>query len=148
MHNIRLAEAKANAEFKLSVEAAGRNDVKKSARLNAGGGEVGAEEGAIDPEEDRRALSVSCQSVQHDNSLQDATSEEPGSSIPSSGRLCAESLLPNVSSCGLTSRPSLTAAPASPRLVVKTFKQTLRGGISYLFLVQYFLLLLVRRCRV
>jgi hypothetical protein len=103
-------EAKAKAEFKLSMEAAGRSDVKKSARLNAGGGEVEAEEGAIDPEEDRRALS-------------------------SSGKLCAESLLPKVSSCGLTSRPSLTAAPASPRLVVKTFKHTLRGGISYLFLV-------------
>lgn len=133
MHNVRL-EAKAKAEFKLSVEAAGRSDVKRSARLNAGGGEVEAEEGAIDPEEDRRALSVSCQSVQHNN-LQNAISEEQDSSIPSSGKLCAESLLPKVSSCGLTSRPSLTAAPASPRLVVKTFKHTLRGGISYLFLI-------------
>lgn len=57
VHNLRFAE-KAKAEFRLSVEAAGRRDVKKSARLNAGGGDVEAEEGAIDPEEDRRALSV------------------------------------------------------------------------------------------
>ena len=60
VHNVRLA-AKAKAEFRLSVEATGRRDVKKSLRLNAGGGDVEAEEGAIDPEEDRRAVSVSYQ---------------------------------------------------------------------------------------
>jgi hypothetical protein len=56
-------EAKAKAEFKLSVDAAGRREAKRSARLNAGGGEVDAEEGAMDPEDDRRAVSevqVSC----------------------------------------------------------------------------------------
>jgi hypothetical protein len=51
-------EAKAKAEFKLSVEATGRRDVKKSARLKAGGGDVEAEERAIDPEDDRRAVST------------------------------------------------------------------------------------------
>jgi len=103
-------DPKAKAELKLSVEAAGRKELNRFARLKAGGGDVAAEDAAIDPEDERRAVS-------------------------SSGRLCAESLLPKVSSCGLTSRPSLTAAPASPRLVVKTFRQTLRGGISNLFLV-------------
>lgn len=58
MHDLRLEEPKANAEFKLSVEAAGRKVVKKSARLKAGGGEVEAEEGAIDPEDERRAVSA------------------------------------------------------------------------------------------
>lgn len=57
VHNVRL-EAKANAEFKLSVEAAGRREVKKFARLNAGGGDVDAEEGAMDPEDERRAVSA------------------------------------------------------------------------------------------
>lgn len=57
MHNVRL-EAKAKAEFKLSVEAAGRRELNKSARLNAGGGDVAAEEVAIDPEDDRRAVSA------------------------------------------------------------------------------------------
>lgn len=57
VHNVRL-EARAKAEFKLSVEAAGRRDVKKSARLKAGGGDVEAEEVAIDPEDDRRAVSA------------------------------------------------------------------------------------------
>lgn len=135
VHNSRLA-AKAKAEFRLSVEAAGRRDVKKSARLNAGGGDVEAEEGAIDPEDDRRVVSgfhVSC----CNNAATTSKSCEPNewnSIVPSSGRLCAESLLPKVSSCGLTSLPSLTAAPASPRLVVKTLRQTLRGGISFLLL--------------
>lgn len=56
MHNVRL-EAKAKAEFKLSVEATGRRELKRSARLNGGGGDVAAEEGAIDPEDERRAVS-------------------------------------------------------------------------------------------
>lgn len=58
MHDLRL-EAKAKAEFKLSVEAAGRRELNKSARLKAGGGDVAADEGAIDPEDERRAVSVS-----------------------------------------------------------------------------------------
>ena len=58
VHDLRLEEPKANAEFKLSVEAAGRKEVKKSARLKAGGGDVEAEEGAIDPEDERRAVSA------------------------------------------------------------------------------------------
>lgn len=37
---------------------------------------------------------------------------------------------------------SLTAAVVSPRLVVNTFKQTLRGGISSSILVHFFLVLL------
>ena len=71
VHDLRLEEPKANAEFKLSVEAAGRKEVKKSARLKAGGGDVEAEEGAIDPEDERRAVSafhVSCRD-QNDNNL-------------------------------------------------------------------------------
>lgn len=58
--NVRL-EAKAKAELRLSVEAAGRSELNRSARLKAGGGDVAAEEGAIDPEDERRAVSVSCQ---------------------------------------------------------------------------------------
>lgn len=57
VHNVRL-EAKLKAEFKLSVEAAGRRDAKRSARLKAGGGEVAAEEGAMDPEDDLRGVSA------------------------------------------------------------------------------------------
>lgn len=66
VHDLRLEEPKANAELRLSVEAAGRKEVKRSARLNAGGGDVEAEEGAIDPEDERRAVS-GFQVSSHDN---------------------------------------------------------------------------------
>lgn len=51
-------DPKAKAELKLSVEAAGRKELNKFARLKAGGGDVAAEDGAIDPEDERRAVSA------------------------------------------------------------------------------------------
>jgi hypothetical protein len=51
-------DPKAKAELKLSVEAAGRKELNRFARLKAGGGDVAAEDGAIDPEDERRAVSA------------------------------------------------------------------------------------------
>lgn len=51
-------DPKAKAELKLSVEAAGRKELNRFARLKAGGGDVAAEDAAIDPEDERRAVSA------------------------------------------------------------------------------------------
>lgn len=51
-------DPKAKAELKLSVEAAGRKELNRFARLKAGGGDIAAEDGAIDPEDERRAMSA------------------------------------------------------------------------------------------
>lgn len=69
-------DPKAKAELKLSVEAAGRKELNRFARLKAGGGDVAAEDGAIDPEDERRAVSafhVSC----CDNSNNDLKTANP-----------------------------------------------------------------------
>lgn len=100
VHNVRL-EAKAKAEFKLSVEAAGRREVNKFARLKAGGGDTEAEEGAIEPEDDRRAVSathVSRCNYLIESHVAQAGKKGQNANIPSSGKLCAESLLPKLSS--------------------------------------------------
>lgn len=51
-------DPKTKAELKLSVEAAGRKELNRFARLKAGGGDVAAEDGTIDPEDERRAVSA------------------------------------------------------------------------------------------
>jgi hypothetical protein len=115
---------------KLSMLAIGRREWKRSARCIAGNGDVEAGVGceAMEPAEERLAIS-GC-----NVSLGKARFEEGrGRSVPD----CAESLrsiAPLIAS--LIALPSLLyAAFASPRLVVNTFKHTLRGGISSLFLL-------------
>jgi hypothetical protein len=116
-HHVRF-EAKAWALFMLSVEAMERSVGKKSALLKAGG-EVVVVAAVCEPDEDLRR---SENRVSGRSCLEEVQEQD----IPSSRELWALSLRPKVS-LGL---PSLLTALDSPRLVVKTFKQTLRGGIS------------------
>jgi hypothetical protein len=111
------------------VLAIGRREWKRSARCIAGNGDVEAGVGceAMEPAEERLAIS-GCNVSLGKARFKEGTSR----SVPD----CAESLrsiAPLIAS--LIALPSLLyAAFASPRLVVNTFKHTLRGGISSLFL--------------
>jgi hypothetical protein len=115
------------APCKLSVLAIGRREWKRSARCMAGRGEVEAGVGcdAMEPADERLAMSDECQYRRMSLAMK--------MGVPD----CAESLrsiAPPITSLIEFLLPSwFTAALVSPRLVVNTFKHTLRGGISSSF---------------
>lgn len=125
--NLRL---EVRAMFRLSVLAIGRREWTKSARLKAGMGDV--EEGvgcdAMEPADDLRVLS---RLVLVDSRKRVESTATKRQNVRIDIPLCALSLRSIPPGILLFMPPSsLPTAPLSLRLLVNTFKHTLRGGIS------------------